>query len=90
MHSFKAHGRYLLKCAFSPDGQRLVTTSADKTARLWRVGGGPKWECEQVGWGDEAGQGNPRWMGERSSCTTANDVIDQSIVPTHPTHPSRC
>lgn len=56
MHSFKAHGRYLLKCAFSPDSQRLVTTSADKTARLWRVAAGPQapqappkpWECEQV------------------------------------------
>lgn len=49
MQSFKAHGRYLLKCAFSPDSQRLVTTSADKTARLWRVSPQPKWDCEQVG-----------------------------------------
>lgn len=56
MHSFKAHGRYLLKCAFSPDSQRLVTTSADKTARLWRAGG--RWDCEQVRRSRAAGAGS--------------------------------
>jgi G protein beta subunit-like protein len=41
----KTHARYLLKCAFSPDSQRLVTTSADKTAKLWNVA---KWEVEHT------------------------------------------
>ncbi len=41
----KAHARYLLKCVFSPDSQRLVTTSADKTAKLWNVG---RWEVEHT------------------------------------------
>ncbi|EWM28213.1 WD40 repeat containing protein [Nannochloropsis gaditana] len=41
----KTHARFLLKCAFSPDSQRLVTTSADKTAKLWNV---RKWEVEHT------------------------------------------
>lgn len=41
----KTHSRYLLKCSFSPDSQRLVTTSADKTAKLWNVS---RWEVEHT------------------------------------------
>lgn len=44
-HQFKTHSKYLLKCAFSPDSQHLVTTSADQTAKLWNV---QNWEVEQV------------------------------------------
>lgn len=45
LHQFKTHSKYLLKCAFSPDSQHLVTTSADQTAKLWNV---HTWEVEQV------------------------------------------
>jgi G protein beta subunit-like protein len=41
----KAHSKYLLKCAVSPDSQHVVTTSADKTAKLWST---DTWEVEQV------------------------------------------
>jgi len=33
-----AHKRYALSCKFSPDSGLLVTTSADKTAKVWRTG----------------------------------------------------
>lgn len=33
---FTAHKRYALKCRFSPDSTLLVTTSADRTAKIWR------------------------------------------------------
>ncbi|XP_022235017.1 target of rapamycin complex subunit lst8-like isoform X2 [Limulus polyphemus] len=32
-----AHKIYALKCKFSPDSQLLVTTSADSTAKIWRI-----------------------------------------------------
>ncbi|KAH9405410.1 Target of rapamycin complex subunit lst8, partial [Tyrophagus putrescentiae] len=32
---FKAHSKYALKCAFSPDSALLATCSADKTVKLW-------------------------------------------------------
>lgn len=32
-----AHKHYALKCKFSPDSTLLATTSADKTAKLWRT-----------------------------------------------------
>ncbi|KAJ1451744.1 WD40-repeat-containing domain protein, partial [Pelagophyceae sp. CCMP2097] len=31
----EGHGGYVRGCVFSPDGKRIVTTSTDKTARLW-------------------------------------------------------
>uniref|UniRef100_A0A1B6EK74 Target of rapamycin complex subunit lst8 n=1 Tax=Cuerna arida TaxID=1464854 RepID=A0A1B6EK74_9HEMI len=34
----EAHQRYALRCKFSPDSKLLVTTSADQTARIWRMG----------------------------------------------------
>lgn len=37
IHSWKAHTRYGLKCLFSPNGNYLVTTSADYTAKIWEV-----------------------------------------------------
>ncbi len=33
----KGHEREVLSASFSPDGGRIVTASADKTARLWDV-----------------------------------------------------
>lgn len=37
LRKFRAHphGAYLLKAKISPDGRHLVTTSSDKTAKLW-------------------------------------------------------
>jgi len=34
---WKAHEKYVLKCLYSPDGQLLVTSSADHTAKIWQV-----------------------------------------------------
>src|SRR5258708_34894603 len=34
---FSQHGDEILSVAFSPNGQRAVSTSADKTMRLWEV-----------------------------------------------------
>eukprot|EP00904_Undaria_pinnatifida_P008974 jgi/Undpi1/5206/HiC_scaffold_2.g00488.m1 len=36
-HQFKAHDTYLLKCVLSPSVKQLVTTSADKTVKVWDV-----------------------------------------------------
>lgn len=38
------HERALTSAAFSPDGKYVVTTSHDRTARLWRVGI-PSWQA---------------------------------------------
>jgi WD40 repeat protein len=35
----RGHEGWLMSAAFSPDGQQVVTASADKTARVWRVDG---------------------------------------------------
>jgi len=39
LRKFRAHphGAYLLKAKISPDGRHLVTTSSDKTAKLWNI-----------------------------------------------------
>jgi WD40 repeat protein len=33
----RGHQDYVSSAAFSPDGKRIVTASADKTARLWEI-----------------------------------------------------
>ncbi|WP_147333195.1 hypothetical protein, partial [Archangium gephyra] len=35
----KGHEGYVWSAAFSPDGQRIVTASLDKTARVWKADG---------------------------------------------------
>ncbi|KAL3196968.1 hypothetical protein MRX96_053934, partial [Rhipicephalus microplus] len=37
MLKFEAHKRYGLKCRFSTDSELLATSSADTTARVWKV-----------------------------------------------------
>lgn len=37
MHQFRAHDSYFLKCVLSPNVKQLVTTSADKSVRVWDV-----------------------------------------------------
>ena len=40
--TFRGHGDVVSTAFFSPDGQRVVTASADNTARIWRAdGSGP-------------------------------------------------
>lgn len=34
-NEIKAHDTYLLKCVLSPNVEKLVTTSADKTVKVW-------------------------------------------------------
>lgn len=34
---YQPHQRYALKCLFSPDSTLLATSSADKTAKVWRT-----------------------------------------------------
>jgi G protein beta subunit-like protein len=36
-HRMKVHKRFALKCWFSPDSSLLVTTSADQSAKVWKV-----------------------------------------------------
>ena len=40
--SLKGHRLPVLDVAFSPDGHRLATTSADRTVRLWDLTTGPE------------------------------------------------
>lgn len=39
MAPWRAAGKYVLKCLLSPDVRQLVTTSADKTVKLWNLDG---------------------------------------------------
>lgn len=39
IYQIKAHSTYGLKCRFSPDSACIVTTSADGTAKLWKIDG---------------------------------------------------
>lgn len=44
--NFEAHpGNYLLKCVLSPDLESLVTTSSDKTLKVWNT---HTWELERI------------------------------------------
>mmetsp|Transcript_16050 Transcript_16050/g.21210 ORF Transcript_16050/g.21210 Transcript_16050/m.21210 type:complete len:277 (+) Transcript_16050:103-933(+) len=45
--SFNAHDGYLLKCVLSPDTSVLVTTSSDKTAKVWDATSG-EWALQQT------------------------------------------
>jgi len=43
--TLEASDTYILKCLFSPDGNRLATTSADSTAKLWST---TNWTLDKV------------------------------------------
>ncbi len=45
LQELEAHRTYLLKCTISPDTNTLVTTSADKTIKVWNT---KKWGLEKV------------------------------------------
>jgi tetratricopeptide (TPR) repeat protein len=40
LQTFRGHESWVYQAAFSPDGQQVVTASADKTAKLWAVSSG--------------------------------------------------
>uniref|UniRef100_A0A0K8RAE4 Target of rapamycin complex subunit lst8 n=1 Tax=Ixodes ricinus TaxID=34613 RepID=A0A0K8RAE4_IXORI len=70
---FAAHERYGLKCRFSPDGSLLVTSSADATARVWRL-------SDLLASGDDNGPERlVRRSSSQSSATRAWKVAD--ILP---------
>ena len=35
LHTLKGHTGYVMSVAFSPDGQRIVSGSFDKTVKIW-------------------------------------------------------
>ena len=35
LHTLKGHTKEVLSVAFSPDGQRIVSGSSDKTVKIW-------------------------------------------------------
>ena len=56
--TLKGHKEWIIAVAFSPDGQRIVTGSADRTARIWEAA-----SPEQVA----------SWRNEEQSATAAAD-----------------
>eukprot|EP01060_Flectonema_neradi_P033178 TRINITY_DN548_c5_g1_i1.p1 TRINITY_DN548_c5_g1~~TRINITY_DN548_c5_g1_i1.p1 ORF type:complete len:338 (+),score=43.98 TRINITY_DN548_c5_g1_i1:44-1057(+) len=60
MHTFKAHNKYILKCALSPDAKLLATCSADYTVGLWHTSEcdppNKAWDCYK------SLQGHFRWV----------------------------
>ncbi|EEC03813.1 conserved hypothetical protein, partial [Ixodes scapularis] len=74
---FAAHKRYGLKCRFSPDGSLLVTSSADATARVWRL-------SDLLASGDDNGperllsNANQRWVWDVAFSGDAQFLITAS------------
>jgi WD40 repeat protein len=51
--TFEGHNNYITSLATFPDGKRIVTTSEDKTIRIWRLEAGAeimKWVVKQYVW----------------------------------------
>lgn len=66
--SWKAHTKHGLKCLFSPNGEYLVTTSADHTAKIWRTCDIMNFKPEE----DEAGSSTTNPLSPLNVFTTKN------------------
>ncbi|MFM2329973.1 MAG: hypothetical protein RLZZ494_2076, partial [Pseudomonadota bacterium] len=74
--TWSGHQGWVSACAFSPDGEHVISTSQDGTLRLWRVADGTQERLHQHGpngsyatWEPptgrviEASEGAWRWLG---------------------------
>jgi len=71
----RGHEHRVVSAAFSPDGQRLVTGSWDRTARVWRVAdrGAPDWACESVLHGPRAWTTCVAWSPDGAHVLTGSE-----------------
>jgi len=75
---WKAHDKYILKCLFSPDGQYLVTASADQTAKIWKTNEGFQLDKTLVG--------HQRWVWD---CAFGRDPPTTYLITVSSDHAAR-
>mmetsp|Transcript_29857 Transcript_29857/g.77064 ORF Transcript_29857/g.77064 Transcript_29857/m.77064 type:complete len:325 (-) Transcript_29857:277-1251(-) len=82
---FRAHDRYILNCAFSPDCTMLATTSADHTTKIWLRADKETDESGQEGEGGEETFnywrsliGHQRWVWDCAFSTDSEYIVTAS------------